>query len=212
MTPWRGEGGGEWRNEVSAKRRRGCFLKISREPSRTRVVSRRVSRIDMSSRNLFTLPVHGETLYLPREFRFAPWEKKKKLDSSNGTRGDGTSRWISFYLERRFATFCQKKLKDRMEEQLRFCEKKKEKRNQIHVTKISRMDRSNHFVNRFIKQNEISFICTIMSNYQRYTFNIYIYISWMKYLFIIVATRYNWLVESQSLHSILPFTLFRLWE
>lgn len=105
-------------------------------------------------------------------------KKKKKLDSSNGTRGDGTSRWISFYLERRFATFCQRKLKDRMltEEQLRFCEKKKEERNQIHVTKISRMDRSNHFVNRFIKRNEISFICTIMSNYQRYTFNICIYI------------------------------------
>lgn len=105
-------------------------------------------------------------------------KKKKKLDSSNGTRGDGTSRWISFYLERRFATFCQRKLKDRMltEEQLRFCEKKKQERNQIHVTKISRMDRSNHFVNRFIKQNEISFICTIMSNYQRYTFNICIYI------------------------------------
>lgn len=62
------------------------------------------------------------------------------------------------------------------EEQLRFCEKKKEERNQIHVTKISRMDRSNHFVNRFIKRNEISFICTIISNYQRYTFNICIYI------------------------------------
>lgn len=109
---------------------------------------------------------------------FRAVKKKKKLDSSNGTRGDGTSRWISFYLERRFATFCQRKLKDRMltEEQLRFCEKKKEERNQIHVTKISRMDRSNHFVNRFIKQNEISFICTIICRIINVTHLIYIYI------------------------------------
>lgn len=60
------------------------------------------------------------------------------------------------------------------EEQLRFCEKKKEERNQIHENFA--YGSIKYFVNRFIKRNEISFICTIISNYQRYTFNICIYI------------------------------------
>lgn len=77
-------------------------MKISRGLSRTRVVSRRVSRIDMSSRNLFTLPVHGKLCTCLESF-VSRREKNLIPLTGHGETAYGTSRWISFYLERCFA-------------------------------------------------------------------------------------------------------------
>lgn len=79
------------------------FVKISRGLSRTWVVSRRVSRIDMSSRNLFTLPVHGKLCTCLESFVSRREKSLIPLTGHGGT-AYGTSRWkLSFYSERCFA-------------------------------------------------------------------------------------------------------------
>lgn len=77
------------------------------------MVSRRVSRIDNVVEELIHASCTRETLYLPREFRFAP---RKKLDSSNGTRRDGIrNEQMDFVLlGKTFRYILAKRLEDRM--------------------------------------------------------------------------------------------------